>query len=66
MRLKVNKLALNAGWEHDILAIELQALVDLEFDMDLTGFSLSEIDFVIEKLWRYYTGIPIHSCSRGE
>lgn len=44
-----NKLALNAGWDKEILAIELQALVDLEFDVELTGFSLAEIDFPIEE-----------------
>ena len=33
-----NKLALNAGWDQEILAIELQALVDLEFEVELTGF----------------------------
>ena len=43
-----NKLALNAGWDQEILAIELQALVDLEFDVELTGFSLAEIDLVID------------------
>lgn len=44
-----NKLALNAGWDKAILAIELQALVDFEFDVELTGFSLAEVDFVIEE-----------------
>ncbi len=44
-----NKLALNAGWDKEILAIELQALVDFEFDVELTGFSLAEVDFVIEE-----------------
>ena len=44
-----NKLALNAGWDQEILAIELQALVDLEFDVELTGFSLAEIDIVIDE-----------------
>ena len=44
-----NKLALNAGWDKETLAIELQALVDLDFDMELTGFSMSEIDLVIEE-----------------
>jgi DNA modification methylase len=44
-----NKPALNAGWDKEILAIELQALVDLEFDTELTGFSLAEIDLVIEE-----------------
>ena len=44
-----NKLALNAGWDKQILAIELQALVDLDFDVELTGFSLAEIDFVLDE-----------------
>ena len=44
-----NKLALNAGWDKDILAIELQALVDFAFDVELTGFSLAEIDFVLDE-----------------
>ena len=43
-----NKLALNAGWDSEILAIELQALVDLEFDVELTGFSLAEVDFALD------------------
>jgi DNA modification methylase len=44
-----NKLALNAGWEKEILAIELQALVDLDFDIELTGFSLAEVDLAIDE-----------------
>lgn len=43
-----NKLALNAGWDQEILAIELQALIDIEFDLSLTGFSLAEIDFSLD------------------
>jgi DNA modification methylase len=43
-----NKLALNAGWDHDVLAIELQALIDLDFDVTLTGFSLAEVDFTLD------------------
>jgi DNA modification methylase len=43
-----NKLALNAGWDVEILAIELQALVDLDFDVTLTGFSLAEIDLTLD------------------
>jgi hypothetical protein len=27
-----------AGWDREILAIELQALVDLNFEVELTGF----------------------------
>ena len=44
-----NKLALNAGWDKEILAIELQALADLDFDVELTGFSLAEIDLVLDE-----------------
>jgi len=43
-----NKLALNAGWDKEILAIELQALIDTEFDVTLTGFSLAEIDVSLD------------------
>ena len=44
-----NKLALNAGWDRDILAIELQALIDFNFEVELTGFSLAEIDLVLDE-----------------
>ncbi len=44
-----NKLALNAGWDRDILAIELQALIDLEFDVTVTGFSLAEVDLTLDQ-----------------
>lgn len=43
-----NKLALNAGWDTEILATELQALVDLEFDMSDIGFSVAEIDLALD------------------
>jgi ParB-like chromosome segregation protein Spo0J len=38
-----NKLALNAGWADDMLRIELEALGELGFDLDLIGFSDEEI-----------------------
>jgi DNA modification methylase len=44
-----NKLALNAGWDHELLAVELQALVDLDFGIEITGFSLAEVDLVLEE-----------------
>jgi len=39
-----NKLALNAGWDNEMLALELGELKDLDFDLDLTGFSADEIE----------------------
>lgn len=44
-----NKLALNAGWDREILALELQGLIDLDFDVTVTGFSLAEVDMVLEE-----------------
>src|SRR5262245_3973868 len=44
-----NKLALNAGWDREVLAIELQALIDLDFDVEITGFSLDEVDLLLDE-----------------
>ena len=38
-----NKLALNGGWDNDLLALELGDLKDAGFDLGLTGFSGDEI-----------------------
>jgi hypothetical protein len=32
-----NKLALNAGWDNDLLKVELGELKGLDFDVELTG-----------------------------
>ena len=39
-----NKLSLNAGWDNDLLSIELKDLEADAFDLSLTGFSDSELD----------------------
>lgn len=38
-----NKLAMNAGWDNEMLALELGEIGELGFDLDLTGFSADEI-----------------------
>ena len=38
-----NKLAQNADWDNEMLALELSELGDLGFDLDLTGFAADEI-----------------------
>ena len=55
-----NKLALNAGWDEEILAEELKELLslDLDFDIGLTGFSIAEIDGFIENLSPEEPGAP--------
>jgi DNA modification methylase len=42
-----NKLALNAGWDDEMLAVELSDLKDMGFDLDLTGFSTDEIEALL-------------------
>jgi DNA modification methylase len=39
-----NKLALNAGWDMDLLAVEIEGLKALDFDVDLLGFDADELD----------------------
>lgn len=38
-----NKLALNAGWDNEVLAAELKAIAELGFDLSLSGFDESEL-----------------------
>jgi site-specific DNA-methyltransferase (adenine-specific) len=42
-----NKLALNAGWDDAMLALELSDLKDMDFDLALTGFSTDEINALL-------------------
>jgi len=42
-----NKLAENAGWDADMLRIELQDLKDLDFDISLTGFADLELTDIL-------------------
>ena len=39
-----NKLALNSGWDEEMLKVELSELEELRYDMDLIGFEKFEID----------------------
>lgn len=46
-----NKLALNAGWDDELLAVELRDLKDSDFDLSLTGFGDDELaDLLAEAL----------------
>ena len=42
-----NKIALNAGWDSELLALELRELGDLDVDLGITGFASAEIDALI-------------------
>lgn len=39
-----NRLALDAGWDEEMLRVEFAELADMGFDLELTGFGLDEID----------------------
>jgi DNA modification methylase len=49
LRIADNKIALNAGWDLEILQQELGELASLDVDIDatLTGFSTGEIDVIL-------------------
>jgi DNA modification methylase len=44
-----NRLAEKAGWDRNLLAIELQDLIDIGFEVELTGFETPEIDLLLEE-----------------
>jgi DNA modification methylase len=46
-----NRLAERAGWDHSILAIELQHLIAIDetFDVTITGFEIPEIDLILQE-----------------
>jgi ParB-like chromosome segregation protein Spo0J len=44
-----NKLALNAGWDDEMLKVELTELKDLDFDLSLVGFDASELDALLSE-----------------
>ena len=42
-----NRLAEDAGWDKDLLAIELESLQELDFDIDLLGFDAAELNTLL-------------------
>ena len=42
-----NQLALNAGWNDELRAMELKALMELDFDMSVVGLEMGTIDMLI-------------------
>jgi hypothetical protein len=49
LRIADNKIALNAGWDLDLLKMELGELsgLDVDLDLTLTGFSTGELDVLL-------------------
>jgi DNA modification methylase len=63
LMLADNKIALNAGWNMDLLASELAdlSLMKLDFSLDATGFDVGEIDLIVESM-----DVPSAQEDRGE
>ena len=47
LRIADNQLALNAGWDEELLRIELGELQELDFNLDVMGFSDEEPDLLL-------------------
>jgi hypothetical protein len=46
LRIADNKIALNAGWDADLLRLELAEIDVAGLDLELTGFSIPELDIL--------------------
>ena len=59
-----NRLALNAGWDEEMLATELELLLetDLDFDIGVLGFEPGEIDLLADGLAPAEPGDPADEC----
>ena len=45
-----NRLAMDAGWDDEMLALELENLKELDFEIDFTGFDAAEIEDLFSKI----------------
>lgn len=42
-----NRIQLDSGWDESLLKIELSELMDMDFDLDVTGFDADEVDEIL-------------------
>ena len=52
-----NKLALNAGWDEEMLAVEVEELLGEGYDLSLTGFSEKELNDILSANGTDYEGL---------
>ena len=48
LRIADNRLAEAAGWDEELLKLELGELIELDVEIALTGFELGEIDVILD------------------
>ena len=63
-RLADNRLAENAGWNREALALELSELtgLELDFELELTGFETAEIDLILDPPIAKAAADPADAC----
>ena len=63
-RLADNRLAENAGWNREALALELSELtgLELDFELELTGFETAEIDLILDPPSTKAVADPADAC----
>jgi DNA modification methylase len=49
LALADNRISQNAGWNLDILAVELRELSMMDFDIEVAGFETTEVDLLIDR-----------------
>jgi ParB-like chromosome segregation protein Spo0J len=49
LRISINKMAEVADWDETLLALEIDALKDAEYDLSLIGFDQDEIDALVDE-----------------
>ncbi len=47
LRIADNKIAMNAGWDVDLLRVELEEIQAEGLNLELTGFAIGEIDVIL-------------------
>lgn len=48
LRIALNRLADLGEWDDEKLALEFQGLIDLDSDVELTGFDMGEVDLILD------------------
>ncbi|WP_281017533.1 MULTISPECIES: DNA methyltransferase [unclassified Minwuia] len=49
LALADNRIAENAGWDSELLALEIESLVDTDVELTVTGFEMGEIDLLLQE-----------------
>lgn len=63
LRLADNRIAENSGWDGELLQMELDALQELDFDLDALGFDVDELDDLVREVDLGASGSFVHPAA---